>query len=179
MKFIKDFLFLNLADYENIGINMPIGAVLIFLTDAMIVFAFYTNYIKTSSSALCSRLLRYGAIGEEKGKKLRELRLDGSLGIKMALKSGGELSSIVKRVGEKKMTYEEYVEASSKKGYKEEKIDLGEASFYIVPEKTDSAKKIASANHSILSPVILSVVLVGILVLCAFFLPDLLALINK
>ena len=41
MEKIKNFLFLNLNDYENIGITLPIGAILIVLSVCMIAFVFY------------------------------------------------------------------------------------------------------------------------------------------
>ena len=179
MKFIKDFLFLDLSDYENIGIYLPIGAIIIGFCVLMIAFAFYYHYYRSSVSVICMRLLRADAISEEKGRGLKELRLDGSLVVKMALRGGGELASIVKRVGAHNPTYEEYVGEQKKRGYKAERVDLSAAAFYIDPSQRDRAARISSENHSLLTPIIISLVLVCVLVLAVLFLPDLLALINK
>ena len=179
MEKIKDFLFLNLSDYENIGINLPIGAIIIVLSAVMILAAFCVNYQKSCASVICSRLLRLGAISEEKGRGLRELRLNCSLGVKIALRGGGELGSVVKRAGERKMSYGEYISASKKKGFKNERADLDNALFYISPDSIDRAHKIAAENNSVLMPVIITAVLVGALVLAVLFLPDLLSLLNK
>jgi len=179
MKAIKDFLFLNLSDYENIGIELPIGAILLGFSVVMIAFAFYYYYYRSSVACFCTRLLRAGAVSEEKGRGLRDLRLDGSLGVKIALRGGGELKAIVKRVGEKKPTYEEFVEGSKKRGHKAERIDLSEALFYVDPDQRGRAERISSENHSVLTPIIISVVLISVLVAAIFFLPDLLSLINK
>ena len=179
MDFIKDFLFLNLADYENIGLQLPIGAILILLCFAMIAFAFYYNYTRSCSSHLCLRLLRAGAVGEDKGVSLKDLRLDGSFGVKMALKGGGELRSVVKAVGEKKESYEEYIAASQRRGAAAEGIDVSSVAFYIAPERKDRAERLASENHSILTPIILSCALLLILALAMMFLPDLLSYLNS
>ena len=41
MGFLKEFLFLNLSEYENIGINLPIGAIITVLCAVMIGLSFY------------------------------------------------------------------------------------------------------------------------------------------
>ena len=179
MGFLKDFLFLNLSDYENIGIELPIGAILLALSVVLIGFVFYYNYYRSSASYLCMRLLRADAISEEKGVGLKDIRLDGSLGVKLVLRGGGELSAVIKLVGEKKESYEEYIKASKSKGRKAEKVDLGSACFYIAPEKKDRAERIAAENHSVLTPILISVAVLAILVLAMLFLPDLLELLNK
>lgn len=179
MKLIKEFLLLDLADYENIGIDLPIGAILLGFCAVMIVFSFYYYYYRSTVSCICTRLLRAGAISEESGRNLKDLRLDGSVGVKIALRGGGELGAIVKRVGEKKQTYEEYISESNKRGYKPERVDLSTAMFYIDPEKRDRAEGISSENHSVLTPIIISAVLIIVLVAAVLFLPDLLSLINK
>lgn len=179
MKLIKDFLFLDLSDYENIGISLPIGAILTVFCVVMIAFTFYYHYYRSSVTIICTRLLRADAVSEEKGRGLKDLRLDGSLGVKLALRGGGELASIVKRVGAHKPTYEEYVEESKKRTYKAERVDLSAAAFYIDPSQRDRAARISSENHSLVTPIIISLVLVCVLVLAVLLLPDLLALINK
>ena len=179
MKYIKDFLFLNLSDYENIAIELPIGALLFGLCVMMIVFSFCYYYHRTAVACVCTRLLRAGAVSEEKGVSLKTLRLDGRMGVKMALRGSGELASIVKRVGEKKETYEEFVEKTKKRGYKSERSDLSSSLFYIMPDRRDRAERISSENHSILVPIIISAAMIAVLVLSMLFLPDLLSLINK
>ena len=66
MKLIKDFSLLDLSDYENIGIYLPIGAIIIGFCVVMIAFAFYYHYYRSSVSVICTRLLRADAISEEK-----------------------------------------------------------------------------------------------------------------
>ena len=77
------------------------------------------------------------------------------------------------------MSYGEYISASKKKGFKNERADLDNALFYISPDSIDRARKIAAENNSVLMPVIITAVLVGALVLAVLFLPDLLSLFNK
>ena len=179
MSFLKDFLFLNLSDYEKIGIEFPIGAIFLAFSAVMIGFVFYYNYYRSCASCLCLRLLRAGAISEEKGVGLKDLRLDSSLGVKLVLRGGGELRAVVKRVGEKKQSYEEYVKSSKEKGKRAESIDLNSARFYIDPDERERAERISGETHSIITPILISAAILLILVLAMLFLPDLLEILNK
>ncbi len=180
MRKIKEFIFLNLADYEGIAIPFPIGAVLLCVVVSMIAFMFIYNYRRSHVITLYKRLIRFDAISDESAMTLCDLYLDSSRVIRTALSGSGEITSIVKRVGEAKMSYEEYVAATKKKGYKPEKIDFSEAKFYISPDVLGRAKGIvAKSEPSIWKPIIFSVVLIGVLVLAIFFLPDLLSAISR
>jgi hypothetical protein len=180
MEFIKNFIFLNLNSYENFGVDFPLGLFLVLLMAGICLASFYLNYYKSQTTALYKQLLRHGATSEEGAKTLGELRLSASRTLRLALSRGGELASIVKRAGEIKPTYEEYVEKSSKRGYKPEKINFEEARFYIEEGKTDKAKRlIEHSSPALWKPILLAIALAVLLVLMALFLPDLLALINK
>ena len=189
MNRIKEFLFLNLEDYENIGVSFPIGAVILGFAIGIAVFLFYYNYRRSCMSCLCTRLLRAEAFSPEKARKLKDLRLDGSWGVKMALGGEGELAAVIKRVDAKESACAENPEPEQKenndsknenpkKKTKEEKIDFSTALFYINPEFRGRAEKIAKQNNSIVMPCILYVVMLAILVLSFLFLPDLLSFIN-
>jgi len=100
MNFIKDFVFLNLSQYENFGLSFPLGLFLILLSVGVCSISFYLNYYKSSTSALYKQLLRHEATCEANAKTLKELRLFDSLILRRSLSRGGELTSIVKRAGE-------------------------------------------------------------------------------
>ena len=179
MGFIKDFLFLNFNQYENIAINFPVGAVILFLAVSASLLAFYLHFAGSKSYSMYKQLFRHEAFDEGSAKTLSELRLDTSRLLRFLLSSKGELTRLVKRVGEKKLTYEEYI-ASAKKKEKEEKINFSEARFYICAEGKEKAKSIlATSPPSIYKPIFVTAVFALILVLSVLFLPDLLAAINN
>jgi hypothetical protein len=177
---LKDFFFLNLDKYENLKVSFPIGMFLIATALASCVAVFAMNYYKRTNFAICKQLMRHGATEEDKAKTLKELRLYDSRAVRAALSKSGQITHIVKRVGECATTYEEYVENMKKKGYKPEKIDFESARFYIAPDKTDYAKHIVYAsNHPWWKPAAISAGIVAALVLTAIFLPDILSSINN
>lgn len=180
MEFIKDFFFLNFSQYENIGIYFPIGIFLILMCAITSASVFFITYYKKYTSSLYSQLLRHNALSEESAKTLTELRLDKSYAIRSALsRSNGQLTYIVKRAGEEKPSYEEYIKSLKKKGSSKSKIDFAEARFYIDPEKINQAKKLLEKGEPTwLGAGIISLISVGILLLCAEFLPDLLSFLN-
>ena len=181
MKIIKEFFFLNFSQYENIGLYFPVGVFLIALCAVMCISVFFITYYKKYTQALYKQLIRHNATDESSAKTLSQLRLSGCRGIRFSLsRSNGQLGYIVKRVGDVKPTYEEYVEKTKKRGYKPEKINFDEALFYIAPDKKDVAKKlIESSEPAWWKAILISTVLIGILILLVFTLPDLLSLINK
>ena len=126
MNSIKDFFFLNLNQYESFGFSFPIGMFLIFMTVVLCAASFVLNYQKCYTRAILKQLTRHKAKDEKSAKTLSELHLEKSLGLKYALAKSSSLKSMVKRVGESTPTYEEFVENSKKKGFKEEKIDFDE-----------------------------------------------------
>lgn len=180
MNFIKEFFILNLNDYENIPFYFPVGLLITLLTVAMCVAVFVINYRNGYTCAMIKQLLRHGATDENGAKTLKELRLDNIYGLKGALSRSGRLTYIVKRVGDVKPSYEEFMANRKKRGYKEEGIDFSEARFYIAEEQLDRAKGILEkSGASIWKPIILSVIFIAAWVILALFLPDLLEYINS
>ena len=180
MDFIKDFFFLNLNNYKNIAFPFPIGMFLIFFAVAMCVMCFLLNYTKTHTTSLLKQLMRHKAFDEESAKTLAELHLPKSLALRMALSQSGQTADMVKRAGYIKPTYEDYVNDSKKKGYKDAKINFDTEKFYLDLEKIGRAKKIVETDKSSpIRPYVFSLVFIGILVALMFLLPDLLEIINN
>lgn len=180
MKILKEFFFLNLIQFENIGIYFPIGVFLILLCAAACFSVFFITYYKTYTRSLYKQLIRHNATSEENAKTLSEIRLDASFAIRSALsRRNGQLTYIVKRAGEEKIGYEEYMERSAKSKGGEEKIDFSAARFYIPKERCDEAKKILDgAEPSWILAGVLCVFFAGLLVLAVFTMSDLLSIIN-
>ena len=176
---IKRFLLLNFDDFENIAIPFPVGLVITGVVLALISASFVINYRKLYTTRLLRGLLRQSAIGESGAKTLRELRLD-TFSVRHALSRSGRLTYYVKRAGESKPTYEEYVKKTKERGYKGEKIDFSTAAFYIDEEREDEVKRLLERpTDNWISPIILTFVLLAVLVLSFFFAEDLLTLINN
>ena len=180
MKILKDFFFLNLIGFENIGIYFPIGVFLILLCAVGCFSVFFLTYYKKYTRTLYSQLLRHNAIGEESAKTLLELRITPSFMLRSSLsRKNGQLTYIVKRVGEEQISYEEYIKRARERKNKEEKIDFYTARFYIPKERRDTAKKLLEGGEpSWIIAGILSVLFVGLLVLAVFTARDFLSLIN-
>lgn len=179
MSFIKDFFLLDLNQFENFGIYFPIGAVITAMAVAMCVAFFIINYHKRYTTLLLTQLIRHKALDEVGAKTLRALKLDKLLGLKSALSRNGQLTYMVRRTGETKKTYEEYMTVSKKRGYKDEKINFDEACFYIDPERIERAKRLVeSTNTEWWRPALMAVFIIAIWVVLALFLPDLLNSLN-
>ena len=108
--FDKNYLSLNLNEYENIGMNLPIVKLLLAVAVAFIVAIIIINYSKRNLYLMVKQLMRHGAMGEESAKTLSELKLNEIRGIKRALVNSSQMKSIVGTVGEEKLSYEEYLE---------------------------------------------------------------------
>jgi hypothetical protein len=182
MSFLKDFFFLNLNDFENIGLNFPIGIFLIMLAVAICGMVFIINWHKTYTIAMLKQLLRHEATSEASAKTLADLGLSNTWGLKSSLSKSGQLTYVVKRVGEEKLTYEKYMENQKKKKSKEknEKIDFTSSKFYIESGKLDRAKRLVETdNASWWKPVFISLIIIAVLILSALFLSDILQAINS
>lgn len=172
--FDKNYLSINLNEYENIGMNLPIVKLLLVVAVAFIVAIIIINYSKSNLYLMVKQLMRHGALGEDSAKTLGELKLTDNRGIKRALAHSSQMRSIVSTVGEEKMSYEEYLE--KKKALREAKraenkggffkrlwaavvgffytrdeilfaeIDFSAARFYIKEEGKNRASKIYNSN---------------------------------
>ena len=107
--FYKNYLSINLNEYENIGMNLPIVKLLLVIAVAFIVAIIIINYSKSNLYLMVKQLMRHGALREDSAKTLGELKLDDKRGIKRALAGSSQMRSIVAAVGEEKMSYEEYL----------------------------------------------------------------------
>ena len=179
MNSIKDFFFLNLNQYESFGINFPIGILITAMSVVLCCAAFLINYQKLYTLALLKQLTRHEATDEKSAKTLAELHLNKSFGLKYSLSASNSLKSMVKRVGEVIPTYEEYVENSKKKGYKEEKIDFDTARFYLNKEALGKVQRVMeTSNPAWWRPALMSLFVIVLAAILAVFLPELLELIN-
>ena len=176
---VKEYLSVNLNNYENIGINFEINKFILLCAVALCVVAFYVNYRRALMVNIVKQLLRKNAISEESAKTLAELRLDSSRGIKKAICTSSQLRRLISIVGESRPTYEEYVEAQKEK----KKIDSPDPStvrIYIRAESMDRAKHIYNTyNVSIFNTLLACVLIIAFGVCLVFVMPEILTLINS
>lgn len=177
--FYKEYILLNLNDYSSINIDFPISLFLLCITLGVIIATVLVSYSRASMNLVVKRLIRYNAYDEGSAKTLDELKIN-SLGARILLSKSSPLTKIVKRVGERTYTYEEYSELSRTKGFKDEGVNFAEAKFYIPSDLQSKAKHVVdSPTPTILSTVLISLFLVAIYVCILFLLPGLLTLINN
>ena len=110
-RFYNKYLCLNFSEYENLGVDFEINKFLLFLSLGLCIACIFINYTQATTSLILKKLLRFECFGEEKARSLESLGLSGNRAVKRALsKDSGLLRRIVRRLGEKKLSYEEYIE---------------------------------------------------------------------
>ena len=175
---IKEYLSVNLNDYENININFEVNKFILFCAIALCFVAFYINYKRSLMVNIVKQLLRKNAIDEESAKTLVELKLDSSRGIKKAIFTSSQFRRLISIVGESRPTYEEYVAAQKEK----KKIDSPDPSavrIYIKAESLDRAKHIYNTyNVSILNTLLACVLIIAFSVCLVLVMPEILTVIN-
>jgi hypothetical protein len=175
---IKEYLSINLKDYENIAINFEINKFLLFVSLALCVVAFVVNYRRAILVDTVKQLLRHNATCEESARTLSELGLSSSRGIRKAIVSDSQLRRMIAIVGESRPTYEEYVKAMKEKK-KNEKFDVSSARIYVTSESLDRAKYVYNTYNASLLRTLLSCVLLLSFTACLILLsPSILSLLN-
>lgn len=176
--FYKKYFLINLQDYPNIGLDFPITIFLACFFFALIVTTLIVNYRRHKMEELIKALTRHGATDETEAKTLGELKLDNKV-FRHLLSREGQITKLVGRVGEVKPTYEEYIEKTKRKEYKDEKIDFSSARFFIRDEGRDRAKRIVEyGNISPLSTALFCLLLVAVFICLSLLMPGILSAIN-
>ena len=178
-RYIEDYLSVNLSDYPNINIDLPISQILLIIMGVLVVSFFVINWHRGYMTLAVKQLIRHEALNEEGAKTLAELGLDKSFSVKRALSGNTRLSKIVERKDAPKYTYEEYIKLS--KEQREALLpDFEKDKFYIPKGNMDEAHNVYE-NYSASMPktIALSVLLVLIFVGLTLAMPTALSLINE
>ncbi len=179
-EYINDFLLLDVSKYlknaPSIKINLFIFAIALGLSIA----AFVVSHHKIHTLRVIKQLLRHNIKSEQEAKTLGELRLNDSRALKRMLSQSGQLTDMVKMVGKKQYTYEEYIALQKKKELKEEKIDFSVARFYLAPEKVDKAKRMQETEKpSYIKTALACVLILAVAVCITLAMPEFLSLLSK
>ena len=175
----EKYFLINLKDYPNIGINLEINVFVLAFTVGIVIASLLINYHRNYTYVAIKRFLRYGALDENNAKTLKELGIN-TASVRLALSHSGQLSKMIRRVGEPLYTYEEYVKNMRSRNKGEKKINFITAKFYLDEEHLDRARHIAEAEAPSLIKSILFAVMLFAIGICLFFLmPDILTGINN
>lgn len=176
---LKEYLSINLKDYDNIGIDLEINKFLVILCAALCVSFFIINYKRAIISETVKQLLRHGAVEESAAKTLKELGLDSNGAVRRALSSDTQLRRMVAFVGEVKLSYEEYV-AMQKARKKPDAPNLDEARLYVADGSLERAKHVYNSyNVSLLRTALLCVFCISVTVCLVLLSPELLTFIDS
>lgn len=161
-EFYTEYICLNLKDFPNFGIDFEINKLVCCLIFALCAASIYFNIIESDIALILKKLLRAGAVGEEKAKSLSDLGLASSSRIRrLVAKDISSLRRIISVVGAKKLTYEEFMAKEKQK--KENSFfkrflrflsdKFGKKS---IDEETNGEKKEFSDNDSISEPLVVN-----------------------
>ena len=177
--FIDKYLELNLKDFENLGFDLEITKLLGLIFLGIMLAAVAMNLIKQNTHLIIKALLRRECTSEDSAKTLPELHITSRLAQAIAFSEMGRLRKIVKRVGEKEYTYEEYVQMQKEKK-KPERLDGKTTPLYIPTEKLDEAKRLFDRGApTALDSVLICALLVALYVCFIFIMPTLVSFVNS
>ncbi len=200
LQIYRRYLSINLKNYKYIGIDLEIGKVLLAFTIGIIIAAIVISLQRNMMIAIIKKLIRVEAIDKESAKTLSELGFTGFYAFicRGLLKGSGRLKRLVKRVGEREYTYEEYVAILKTKDKKKkqngeviketketrrslkEKIDFTTAKFYVKDQNsTDTRTLLDARGATLLHTVLFSVLVVSIYICLMLLMPEILTLINN
>lgn len=136
--FYYDYFRINLRDY-GFGVDLEISKALLIVILGVCIAIVMINFNKAQLFTLIKQLIRHEAYSEEDAKSLKGLGLYDNRFIKYSLSRDGQFTRIVRRVGEVKPTYEEYVNAEKEK--KARKKQLREARRMALAEYDAAVKE--------------------------------------
>ena len=175
-RYLKNYLLLDLSYYYDVGFPFYINAFILVIFLVFIAVMVATNVLRRNMYLAVKQLYRHGAGNEDSAKTLGEIGLVNNKAVKRLLSSDGQLTSAVLRVGAKRYTYEEYLEAQRSGKLPKEKIDFTTARFYLSEEAAPRVKRILNGyNVSTLQTVLLSLLLLAIYVGVSILVPDVLS----
>lgn len=181
---LRYYMSINLKSYPSLGFDLKIGWILLALTIGIIVAAVIITLQRNGMISLIKKLYRCEAKDENSAKALSELGLNNIV-IRGLLKGSGRIRRIVKAVGEKEYTYEEYIALSNEKKKKKrvdgvkkskEKITLR---YYLCDFESSDTKNLVEARRSpLLNTILFCILMISIYVCVMLLMPDILDLLN-
>ena len=179
-RYVENFFLVNTNEYKNIGFDLYVNLILLAITLGMCVAIFCLWYKRAAMSLLIKQLLRHEAFDEASAKSLKELSLSDSGAVRRMLLKDGQIRKMVRRVGEKRYTYEEYVALQKEKKRIDEAFDVDKGLFYVEKEEINRARSFYERfSGSVVRAVGFSVFLLIIFVCISLIVPEILAVIDQ
>ena len=177
---IKEYLSLNLKDFENIGIDFEINKFLVLVGLSLCIASFIISRRRALLCEMIKQLFRHGATSEEGAKTLGDLGLLGSRGIRRALISDSQMRKLVNFVGERNLSYEEYIALSREKKKTFDVPDFNTARFFVPEKSLDRAKHVYNTySTSLIHTVLLCLLCISVTVCLIMLSPSIVALVNS
>lgn len=176
--FFSELLSTNLKDYGTGETEGNIALIVLLLSIGIVVAVVAISLMNSASVTIIRELVRHEAYTPEGAKTLRELGLEKNILARYALSSGTKSCRIVKCVGEKTLSYEEFIALPKKeqRRYGGGRDALG-GSFYISEEDRTRAEDAILANgSSLLSAVLSSLFVLALTFVILLLLPSILTL---
>ena len=146
MEIFKYYHFLNPKDYPNLGLDIYINIFyfcLFILTAALMVFL---HFQRRELFRFFTALSRHEAKDEATAKTIEGLRLKNGLLLRYILKYDNRIKRLVGVTGEKKYTYEEYMELLKKKKQGKKSATSAAANSEAVSNDAGNANSGANGN---------------------------------
>ena len=174
-KLFEDYILLNLKDYIT-GVDFPINIFILSIAVGLCLASVAITVHRRYTANLVKKLMRHEAFSPETALTLADLDIKPGFILKSALqRRGGQLADMIKRVGQRGYTYEEYVALQKKKKFREEKVNFNEAKFYIDPEKLPRARKINEAGApSYFQAALACIFILSVFICVSLFMPEIL-----
>ena len=179
IEIIKNNLNINLKNYENINIDINISIVILCIFIGITLVSIVYNHYNYCMITLTKRLIRYSATDIDNAKTLDEINLN-IFGVRFLLNNSSRISKLIERVGEVKLSYDEYEEKLKTKNFKEEKIDFATARFFISYDKIPEARLLSEKpTPGVVSSILFCILMIFLFIFVILTLPELLTLINN
>ena len=181
-EFYQRYIRLNLADYENIGIDLQINALILAFTAGIIIASLILGFYRSSVHEVVKQFTRHEAKDEASAKLLVELSLNEWQYI-FALKKIPLLKKLIARIDppapvkEKEFLQEDVFDPESRPEEETQEeptseIDYNCSKFYLVPEQEERCKKVLrSYEPSFISSILFSILILSISVCTIFCTP--------
>ena len=186
---LRYYMSINLKSYPNLGFDLKIGWILLALTVGIMIAAVIITLQRNGMISLVKKLSRCEARDEESARTLSEIGLDNIL-IRGLLKGSGRLRRLVKAVGEKEYTYEEYVALTKERKKKkkgdgvekttEETKDNTPLRYYLSDIESSDTKNLIEARRTpIINTVLFCVLMLSLFVCVMLLMPEILNFLNE
>ena len=169
--FIRTYILMDLGDFPKLEMQFPIGLTVTAVAVVLALACFFYTWQRGQTLLLLRKLFRAEAFDEERARTLAELGLGSAHGVRLLLRRAPKSQTLVTRVGERRLSYEEYQALKKQKALpgKAEKFDFSTARFYIAEPERERAAHIYETDTSSFGRAIFCALLILVVALALLF----------